>query len=206
MRLKVLSLLTLAILTPAALAGAGIDMDDPRRALGRENDIRIHAQLLAESVSPGSPVAVTWQIENLGRQPVAVSPRTASASYDAETGVITLAIGSEVPDDGRMPDVELVPAGGKKVFRSGAPARINAGAIRSRFSAAPRLVQVKVTILRDTAPFMELIETESKALLSDELFDRWFEATDTILLNSVPVHYAPGRHHGSAESRSTGGF
>jgi hypothetical protein len=71
----------------------------------------------------------------------------------------------------------------------------------------PRLVQVKVTILRDTEPFMQLIAANSNAMLPDELFDRWFEATRTILLNTVPVHYAPARGYGGAESRtSAGGF
>ena len=206
MQTRLFPLLALVLLAPSALAGSAIDMDDPRRALGRQNDIRIDAQLLAESVSPGSPIGVTWQIDNGSSGPVAVSPKTASASFDSETGVITLAIGSEVPGDGRMPDLEIIPAGEKRVFRSGAAAKINAGAIRSRFAAAPRSVQVKVTILRDTEPFMALIEADSNEILSDELFELWFEATDTILLNTLPVYYTPGRHYGAAESRSPGGF
>jgi hypothetical protein len=206
MKHKLFSLLALSFLSPALAAGS-IDMDDPRRALGRENDIRIDAQLLSESVSSNGPIGVTWQIENLGQTAVAVSPKEASASYDADTGVITVAIGSEVPGDGRMPDVELIQPGQKKVFRSGASARINPGAIRTRLAAAPRSVQVKVTILRDLEPFLPLIRTGSNAPLSDELFDRWFEATDTILLNTIPVHYAPSRPFGGAEGRTAaGGF
>jgi hypothetical protein len=185
----------LAILSiSTAVSAASINMDESRRALGREDDVRIDAQLLTDTVSPGSAIGVTWQIQNFTESPVAVATRVVDATYDDETRTITLAIGSEVPEDGNMPVVVLIPPGEKKVFRAGATPAITPAMMRERGGMTPRYVQVKVTILRDLEPFMTLIQTQSATTparpLSDELFERWFESTDTIFLNSLPVKWS----------------
>ena len=182
----------LAAITLTANA-ATIDMDDPRRSVGRENDIRIDAQLLSDTVSPNTPVAIAWQIQNFSDITVAVATRVVDASYDADSGTITLAVGSEVPADGKMPAVVLVAPGEKKVFRAAATPAIAPASIRQGGSA-PRYVQVKVSILRDLAPFLTLIEKQTPTAkaqeLSDALFEQWFESTDTIFLNSLPVQWS----------------
>lgn len=191
------ALLAAIVLIHAAAASAGsIDMDDPRRVVGREDDVRVDAQLLQDTVTPGSPIGVTYQIQNLGAVPVAIADRVTSATYDADSRTITVAIGSEVPADGRMPHVVTIAPGETKLFRTGATPALAGATIRATL-AAPRYVQVKVSILRDLPPFAQLIAQQSAAphalgaMLSDALFDRWFESNDTILLNSVPVRYSP---------------
>lgn len=184
---------SVAVVYASAAAAAAIDMDDPRRALGSEGAVRIDAQILQETVSPGSTIGVTWQIVNGSDAPVAVADRMASASYDADTRTITLAIGAEVPDDGKMPAVTVIEPGETKVFSTGATPRLNNAIVRTA-GGAPRQVQVKVSILRDLEPFARLIDRAAGAngpALSDEQFDRWFESNDTIFLNTVPVRYAP---------------
>ncbi len=194
----------------AAASAASIDMTDPRRALGREGDVRIDAQLVSETVAHGAPIVVTWQIQNFTALPVAVATRVIDASYDPDSRTITVAIGSEVPDDGNMPQMTLVAAGEKKVFRSSASLAIPPGVVRARSGGAPRFVQVKVSILRDLDPFAAMIETQSPTAppkkLSDALFEQWFESTDTIFLNTLPVQWT-GRMAsvGDAEHRA-GGF
>jgi hypothetical protein len=42
-------------------------LNDPRRAVGREDDVRVNAQLLRDTVSPSRAIGVTCQIENLTR-------------------------------------------------------------------------------------------------------------------------------------------
>lgn len=193
---------TTALLCAAAATAAAIDMDDPRRALGREHDIRVDAQLVKESVSPGSPIGVIYQIQNFTSSSIAVADKVASASYDDETRTITLAIGAEVPQDGNMPRLVTIAPGEKKVFRAAAVPVLNAAAMR-RTMAAPRYVQVKVSVLRDLEPFAALIENQSASPqpLPDPLFDRWFESNATIFLNALPVHFS-GRSSGAgAESR-----
>lgn len=181
------------LLAATTTTAASIDMNDPRRAVGREDDVRIDAQLLTDTVSPGSPVGVTWQIQNLTDQPLAVAPKSVDASYDAESRTITLSLGSEVPDDGNMPEMVVIAPGEKKVFRSAATPVIGPVA-RGERSPTPRYVQVKVSILRRLEPFLSLIRKQTPAArperLSDELFDRWFESTDTIFLNTLPVQWS----------------
>ncbi len=181
------------ILAAASLDAATIDMNDPRRALGREDDVRIDAQLLNDTVTPGAPIGVTWQIQNFTDTPVAVATKVCDASYDPDSRTITVAIGSEVPADGTMPQMIVIAPGEKKVFRAAATPVISPAASRSERGNAPRFVQVKVSILRKLEPFLNLIKRQSPTAkpepLSDELFDQWFESTDTIFLNSLPVQW-----------------
>jgi hypothetical protein len=205
------SIALIVIFTGAAAATAGnIDMDDPRRSVGREGDVRIDAQLVRDTVSPGAPVGITYQIQNLSAAPVAVAAKVSDASYDAETRTITLAVGSEVPPDGNMPQMVLIAPGEKKVLQAGATPRFSATATRTSMGATPRFVQVKVAILRDIEPFAALIQTQdgrTKRRLPDELFEKWFECNDTIFLNTIPVQFVPAMSTGGAESASSrGGF
>ncbi|HEX7705257.1 MAG TPA: hypothetical protein VF701_02265, partial [Thermoanaerobaculia bacterium] len=197
---------TAALSVTSAATAESIDMDDPRRALGRQDDIRVDAQILSETVSPGAPIAVTCQIQNLTSYPVAVADRVAAATYDSETRTITLSLGSEVPADGNLPRLVTIEPGEKLVFRAAATAAFGAAGARPGV-AEPRYVQVKVSILRNLVPFHALIANQSRGpqTLSDELFDSWFESKDTIFLNTVPVHFVPSRLNGSAAQRSARG-
>jgi hypothetical protein len=212
------ALIAVIVLLHAAAATAdSIDMNDPRRTVGREDDVRIDAQLSQDTVSPGSPIGVAWQIQNLSPAPVAVADRVAIATYDTDSRTITVAIGSEVPPlDGRMPHVVTIAPGEKKVFRTAATPMLGGAASRVALSA-PRFVQVKVSILRDLAPFSQLIAAQAQPArssrpaeqpLSDELFDKWFESNDTIFLNAVPVRFSSSRGtsgFAGADQRASGG-
>ncbi|HYH06067.1 MAG TPA: hypothetical protein VEK11_03305 [Thermoanaerobaculia bacterium] len=199
---------TVALLPAVAADAAGsIDMDDPRRVVGRENDVRIDAQLIHDTVAPGTPIGVTYQIQNLSAFPVAIADKVANASYDPDTQTITLSLGAEVPDDGKMPQVTTIQPGETKVLRAGATPTLNAAATRTSFGASPRFVQVKVSILRDLTPFHALIhapQPKGGTVLSDAQFEQWFESNDTIFLNTVPVRFAPRSraHMNGADRRS----
>jgi hypothetical protein len=201
-------LIAAIILLPSAFADS-INMDDPRRTVGREDDVRVDAQLIQDTVSPGSPIGITYQIENFSAAPVAVADKVSDASYDPDSRTITVSIGSEVPSDGKMPRVVTVAPGEKKLFRIGVTPSLGAAASRSSL-APPRYVQIKVTILRDLAPFAQLIARQAGTAqtLPDDLYDRWFESNDTIFLNAGPVRFAARRNPGgfaSADQRGTGG-
>lgn len=204
--MKSLALVASLMLTAVA-AAASVDMNDPRRALGREGDVRIDAQLMRDTVSSGSPVAITYQIHNLSDSAIAIAHRESDASYDEDNRTIVLAVGSEVPPDGNMPPMTLIGPGEKKVLTAAATPALRVAAIRSTMAIVPRFVQVKVAILRDVRPYLELIQSQhgrGKQRLSDELFEQWFESNDTIYLNAVPVRYtAPAT---SDIERRQGGF
>jgi hypothetical protein len=197
------------VLAAASLAADSIDMDDPRRSLGREGDVRIDAQLVRDTVTPGVPIGITYQIHNLSDASVAVASKVTDASYDEDSRTITLAVGSEVPPDGNMPQMVVIAPGEKKVLQAGATPVLRASSVRTAFASIPRYVQVKVAILRDLRPFAKLIEKQdgrTKQRLSDELFDQWFESNDTIFLNTVPVRYAPVDPRDAAERNSGSAF
>jgi hypothetical protein len=153
------------------------------------------------------PVAITYQIQNLSTSAVAIAHKVSDASYDEDDRTIVLAVGSEVPADGNMPQMTLVAPGEKKVLTAAATPALKASALRTTFAAVPRFVRVKVAILRNVRPYLGLIQKQdgrAKQRLSDELFEQWFESSDTIYLNAVPVHYtAPAT---SEIERRRGGF
>jgi hypothetical protein len=199
--------------TIVRLTAGGIDFHDPRRALAREDDIRIDAQLARDTVSPGSPIAVVYQIENLSQAPIAIADRIADTSYDIESQIITFSIGSEIPKDGLMPHLVTIAPGEKKTLTAGASVRTSPPG-QSRVAMAPRAVQIQVNVLRDLAPFAALIAQQPAATsaalvasapikLGDELFERWIQSNDAIYLNDIPVRWGPaegGRQLGSAEN------
>jgi hypothetical protein len=195
---------TIAVFHVASAYAAHIDMNDPRRALGREDDVRVDAQLLQETVSSGSPVGVTYRIENLSTEPLAVADKVCDISYDTDSRTITVSVGSEVPKAGLMPHLVTIGAGEKKTFTIGAILHVAAPTMRSPFTAYPRLVQIKVNFLRDVAPFRTLIEQQTRSSASIELtdaqFDQWLESNDTIFLNAIPVQYSASIKSGLADA------
>lgn len=199
--LKSLVLLASVSLVPNVTA-ASIDMDDPRRSLGREDNVRVDAQLISDTVASGAPIGVTYQIQNLSAEPIAVADKESSASYYADSRTITIAIGAEVPIDGNMPHMIVIAPGEKKVLRTAATPAVNVAALRTAFEQSPRFVQVKVTILRDLEPFRTLIDNQRPALkqpLSNELFEKWFAHADTIFLNAVPINWSNRSRIGGAD-------
>jgi len=205
------SLALTTLIAAAAVSAASIDMNDPKRSLGREDDVRVDAQLVRDVVSPGSPVGITYQIENLSDSSIAIASKVADASYDEDSRTISLHVGAEVPPDEFMPQMIVIAPGEKKVLQAGATPSLRAASVRAAFAAIPRFVQVKVAILRDLRPFAKLIEKQdgrTKQRLTDEQFDQWFTSNDTIYLNTVPVRYEPNMSTtaADAEKRTTGGL
>lgn len=174
-----------AVLISTAAYAASVDMKEPRRAVGREDDIRIDATLAQDSVSASSAIGVTWQIENLTSETIAVADKVVDVSYDNETRTITFAIGSEVPN-ATMPHLVMVAPGQKRVLTAGGIAHITIPRVSSPFTATPRLVQIKVNVLRDVKPFAKVAFSQP---ISDSLFDTWVETNDSIVLNPLPVYW-----------------
>lgn len=204
----VVAFLLTSVLLPALAQARSIDMKDPRRALGREDDIRVDAQLLQDSVSASCTLTVTYQIQNLSDAHVAVADVVSDVSFDSDSETITIGIGSEVPKNGMMPRMNVIAPGEKKTSTLGAPVRLVMPSSRSPFIAVPRYVQVKVSVLRDLEPFQTLLAGQDvpsrPKRLDDEQFERWLEGNDTILLNAIPVYWNPGAstaegRHGKAK-------
>lgn len=196
------------LLAAAPAYAARVDMTDARRAVGREDDVRIDAELLTDSVAPSSAVAVIYQIENLGQSPIAIADKVVDLSYDSDSETITFSIGAEIPSGPSMPHLVVIVPGEKRVLQAGALLNILVPHHASPWSAVPRYVQIKVNVLRDLAPFAKLLEQQKAGAappLPKDAFDRWLESNDAVFLNALPVRWQPGRNPASAESAG-GGF
>ena len=184
-----------------------IDLNDPRRAVGLEDNVRVDAQLLEETVSAGSPIGVKCLIENRTSAAIAIS-QTFSASYDAPSRTITLSVGAEVPVHGTMPRMVIIASGEKRSFAGSALLQAAAAGLQGPFSTAPRSVQIDMKVLRDVAPFRALIDKSASSTrpvaLTDALFDKWMESNDTIALNAVPVRYVRGGSRIMADASQAG--
>jgi hypothetical protein len=197
------------VLTAAEANAAGVDFKDPRRALGREDDIRVDAQIAQDTVSSSSPITVTYQIENLTSEPIAVADRICDSSFDADTQTITISIGAEVPQGTAMPHLVTIAPGQTQVLHTGAMIQVIPGSSRSPMALVPRYVQIAVNVLRDLKPFAKLIEQQSHAAvvpLPNELFDQWVDSVSTVELNSLPVRWTNSLRAGTAESGSPRGY
>ncbi len=198
----------LALIAGASLA-ARLDLTDPRRALGREDNIRVDAQITQETISSGAPLSVTYQVQNLTQNPIAVADKVTEMTYDDESRTITLALGAEVPTGSAMPHLVVIAPGEKRVFSRGTLVRVVMPSVRTPWTAVPRFVQIKVSVLRDVTPFAALIEQQRRSTtppaLPSEMFDRWVESTDAVYLNAIPVRWIATRSQITAENNQAGG-
>jgi hypothetical protein len=202
---KQFPLLAAALLVAGAAQAARLDMKDDRRAVAREDDVRIDAELLSDSVSPNSAVAITYQIENLSQSAVAVADKVVDLSYDADSATLILSVGAEVPTGASMPHLVIIAPGETRVLRAGAVPQVMTPRRDAPFISVPHYVQIKVNVLRNLAPFAKLIAQQqagaAAVLLPDDGFERWVESNDAVLLNVLPVRWDSRGTLGSAEAR-----
>lgn len=200
----VLSAVVVSCSVLSAAAAERVDFKDPKRAVGREDNIRIDAQLADDSICTNVPLSVTYQIENLTSSSVAIADKVVDADFDMESRTITVSLGAEVPSGNAMPHMAVIKPGEKRVFSVGAYTHFVMPSVRTPFSPVPRFVQFKVSVLRDLAPFARLIENQSAwtvpPALTNDLFDRWVEGSASVFLNALPIHWKADSRGMSAES------
>jgi hypothetical protein len=196
------------LLASSTARAAGVDFKDPRRALGREDDIKVDAEILQETLSPGSPISVTYQVENLTAAPIAIADKIADATFDADSQTITVSIGAEIPQGTAMPHLIVIAPGKTQAFRIGASAQVLVPNAKSPWAHVPRFVQITVNVLRDLKPFAKLIEQQTKSAaappLPNELFDTWVASVSSVELNVLPVRWTNERQSVTAEMTRAG--
>lgn len=163
----------------AAAAQAAVNAGEPA-AVGTDDGIRVEARLLRDTIGANRTIGITYQIRNLTGTPVSIAEKRCFATYDRESRTIMVSIGSEIPDTASLERLTIVPSGAERTFFVGTPLRA-AMSGSQLLRSGPRYVQIRVNVLREwiTPP------------AAGELFERWLESNVTIMLNALPIHYAP---------------
>ncbi|HEY4640416.1 MAG TPA: hypothetical protein VII75_03660, partial [Thermoanaerobaculia bacterium] len=176
-----------------------INMKQARRMVGTENNVRVDAEIYGEEMVQGSAVAIKYEITNQRATTILIADLIAQTTYDPDTRVVTIDIGSEIPGAELLPRLISIPSGERRTFNTGA--RIN---IRlppnSPWTPKPRALQLRVNFLGDPAPFAMLVDIPERAVhdkkLADELFPKWVEGNETVTTNALPMHWQGPRSTG----------
>jgi hypothetical protein len=191
------------LLTSAVVRAAHVDFKDPRRALGREDNIKVDAEMVQDTISAGAPISIVVQIENLTSSPIAIADKIADATYDPDSQTISMTVGAEIPQE-TMPHLMIVAPGRSCTFRTAASAKFLVANDRGPFAQLPHSVQITVNVLRDISPFAALIEQQAHsavpAVLPNDLFDKWVASVASVDLNELPVRWSDKRSSVTAES------
>ena len=192
MRKPVVSIAAL-ILTAACASTPTVDMSEPRRVVGTEAEVRLDAQIFGERLSTNITIPVKYDITNTRDEAIAVADMVPEASYDPETQVVTVGIGSEVPGASLLPRLISIAPGEKKSFSTVARVNILVGRVGSPLSRYPNALRVKLNFLSDTTPFQHLIGITEKGIqdpnMADQLFPVWLEKNETVYTNAVPMRW-----------------
>lgn len=191
--MKRLTILLLVFATGCASTKT-VDLNEPRRILGTENQVRVDAEVFGERVSSGSAITIKYDITNERENPIAVADILPETSYDAETQTITVSLGSEVPGNHLLPRLIAIAPGEKKSFQ--VTARITLmfpTDAMTPLTRYPNALRVKLNFLGDTAPFRQLIGINEKAVsdhtLADALFPEWLEKNEIVITNPLPMRW-----------------
>lgn len=181
------------LLLAACASTAPVRMDEPRRVVGTESNVRVDAEVFGDRLSATSVVPITYDITNERPTPIAVAELIPEVSYDAETQTVTVGLGSEVPGASLIPRLILIGPGEKKTFSTTARVSMAFPSSASPFVRYPNALRLKLSFLGDTAPFAQFIGIAENgvadAKLADEIFPKWLESNETLYTNTVPMRW-----------------
>jgi hypothetical protein len=207
------SALLLLLIGCASSSTTAVNMSEPRRIVGTENAVRVDAQVSADDVAPGAQIPITYEITNQRETAIAVAELIPETSYDQDSRMFTVNIGSEVPGNAMLPRLILIGPGEKKSFSTlarlvyVAPPRTADPIIRE----APAGFRLKLNFLSDTEPFRQLIGISEMGIadpkLADELFPLWLERNEVVYTNAIPMRWMarPRSEFGDAPERRSPG-
>ena len=182
-----------SLLVGCASSSPTVDMKEPRRVVGTESDVRVDAEVYGDSITSGGSVAVKYAVTNLRSGMIAIADLLPETTYDPETQMVTVEIGTEVPGDQFLPRLILVKPGEKKSFATNARIMFISSQNPLNRSAIPRALRLKVNFLNETQPFVKLIDIPEKAVhdpqLAADLFPKWVDRNESVITSSLPMHW-----------------
>jgi hypothetical protein len=171
-------------------------MTEPRRVVGPENDVRIDAEVYGDTLGPSVSIPIKYDITNNRSRAILVADLLLNATYDPETLMVTVDIGSEIPGEQFLPRLISIPSGGKKSFRGAARVSILHNPTSTPFTPRPNKLRLRVNFHGETKPFEKLIDIPEKVVhdpaLAEALFTQWVEGNETVVTNTLPMRWRVG--------------
>lgn len=172
--------------------GVPINPSEARRVVGTDNDVRIDAEVYGDQLASSITLPLKYEITNNRQAAIAVADLIPETTYDEDTRVVTINLGSEVPGATILPHLISINPGEKKSFTAVARVNIMLTA-NTPLAPIPRELRLKLNFLSDTSQFEQLITMTEKGLydpkLADELFPKWVERNESVTTNTLPMRW-----------------
>ena len=204
-------LVAAALLTTAcsSTSTVSVDKSESFRFLGREDDVRIDAQITSADLGPASNVSLIYEVHNLGSDSIVFVPLQPTVGYESGTRTITLGLGAEIPLHDALPQLVRIEPGQTRTFTAGARLSLPVSST-SRGRMEPRYLQVKFHYLDGTRGMEPWLHAAAPGLEDEEtLFRKWVDHIAAIVTNTLPIHWGPGSAGSrlpSALDRAPAGF
>ena len=170
-------------------------MSEPKRVLGRENDVRVDAQIYGDNFDGNSQITVVYEVENLRQQPILIADLVPESTYDSDTRMVTIGLGSEVPGNEMVPRLIRINPGERRSFTTAARLRIAVPA-SGPTGAAPRFLRLRLNFLNNIEPFEKLVGMPERVIadpkLASDLFPKWVESNEVVYTNEIPITWRGG--------------
>lgn len=170
-------------------------MSEPRRIVGTENNVRVDAEFYTDRLGPNVNLPLKYDVTNQRDTTILIAELIPEATYDPETHMVTVGIGSEIPGEEFLPRLIAIRPGERKSFSTAAHVVIVSGP-SSPWVKRPNALRLKLNFLSDPVPFEKLIGIPERAVhdpeLAARLFPKWIEGNETVFTNSLPMRWITG--------------
>jgi hypothetical protein len=186
------SVLSALLVLVACTSTKPVDMKEARRVVGTESDVRVDAEVYGDRLGPNITLPVKYDVTNHRNTTILIADLIPESTYDPETHMVTISIGSEIPGEQFLPRLIPIRPGERKSFSTAAHVVIVANP-GSPWVPRPNALRLKVNFLSDPMPFEKLIAIPEKAVhdpvLAAQLFPKWVEGNETVFTNTLPMRW-----------------
>ena len=174
--------------------------------VGTDNDVRVDAEIYGDTLTPGINIAIQCDVTNHRSTTILVADLIPQASYDPETQMVTVDLGSEIPGEQFLPRLLSIAPSGRRTFTTAARLVIGAGSPAVPGFRRPNALRIRVNFLGESKPFESLIDIPERAVhdpaLAAAIFTRWVERNETVTTNALPMRWgAVSEDGGDASGR-----